>query len=88
MKFLGKLNINSERILKNEELVNLKGGYSGYGGDNGGDGETPGGGDSQSKVDACSGLKEYDNCTYYIGVQKRYGKCGKIAPNYILHCVD
>jgi hypothetical protein len=27
MKTLGKLNINSEKILKNEELVNLRGGY-------------------------------------------------------------
>lgn len=28
MKTLGKLNINSEKMLKNEELVNLKGGYT------------------------------------------------------------
>lgn len=29
MKTLGKLKINSEKMLKNEELVNLKGGYGG-----------------------------------------------------------
>ena len=27
MKKLGKLSINSEKLIKNEELVNLKGGY-------------------------------------------------------------
>lgn len=27
MKTLGKLNINSEKLLKNEELLNLRGGY-------------------------------------------------------------
>lgn len=30
MKKLGKLSINPERVIKNEELVNLRGGY--YGG--------------------------------------------------------
>lgn len=28
MKTLGKLNINSEKIMKNEELMNLKGGVN------------------------------------------------------------
>jgi hypothetical protein len=28
MKRLGKLTINPEKLIKNEELVNLKGGYS------------------------------------------------------------
>jgi hypothetical protein len=28
MKKLGKLSINPERVIKNEELVNLRGGYS------------------------------------------------------------
>ena len=32
MKKLGKLSINPEKIINNEELVNLKGGYGGYGG--------------------------------------------------------
>ena len=32
MKKLGKLSINPEKVMKNEELVNLKGGYWGYGG--------------------------------------------------------
>ena len=27
MKTLGKLKINSEKLLKNQELINLKGGY-------------------------------------------------------------
>lgn len=27
MKKLGKITINSEKVIKNEELVNLKGGY-------------------------------------------------------------
>lgn len=31
MKKLGKLSINPDRVMKNEELVNLRGGYSGYG---------------------------------------------------------
>lgn len=31
MKTLGKLTINPERVIKNEELVNLRGGYSGNG---------------------------------------------------------
>ncbi len=31
MKTLGKLNINHERVMKNEELVILKGGYSAVG---------------------------------------------------------
>lgn len=31
MKKLGKLSINPEKVLKNEELVNLRGGYGGYG---------------------------------------------------------
>ena len=31
MKKLGKLSINVDKIMKNEELVNLKGGYPGYG---------------------------------------------------------
>lgn len=31
MKKLGKLTINPEKIIKNEELVNLRGGYDGYG---------------------------------------------------------
>ena len=30
MKKLGKLSINPEKVIKNEELVNLKGGYDGY----------------------------------------------------------
>ena len=29
MKKLGKLNINSEKIMKNEELMTLRGGYDG-----------------------------------------------------------
>jgi natural product precursor len=29
MKKLGKLTINLEKVMKNEELVNLRGGYSG-----------------------------------------------------------
>ncbi len=29
MKKLGKLSISPEKIMKNEELINLKGGYSG-----------------------------------------------------------
>ena len=29
MKKIGKLSINPEKVIKNEELVNLKGGYSG-----------------------------------------------------------
>ncbi len=29
MKKLGKLSINPEKVMKNEELVNLRGGYSG-----------------------------------------------------------
>ena len=33
MKKLGKLSINPEKIIKNEELVNLRGGYDGYGED-------------------------------------------------------
>ena len=32
MKKLGKLTINPDKIIKNEELVNLRGGYDGYGG--------------------------------------------------------
>ncbi len=31
MKKLGKLSINPDRLMKNEELVNLRGGYGGYG---------------------------------------------------------
>lgn len=31
MKKLGKLTINPEKVIKNEELVNLRGGYDGYG---------------------------------------------------------
>ena len=30
MKTLGKLKINSEKMLRNEELVNLKGGYDDF----------------------------------------------------------
>jgi len=30
MKKIGKLTINPEKVIKNEELVNLKGGYDGY----------------------------------------------------------
>ena len=30
MKTLGKLKINNEKMLRNEELVNLKGGYSDF----------------------------------------------------------
>ncbi len=29
MKKLGKLSINPEKLMKNEELINLRGGYSG-----------------------------------------------------------
>ncbi len=29
MKKIGKLSINPEKVIKNEELVNLKGGYGG-----------------------------------------------------------
>lgn len=29
MKKLGKLSINSEKVMKNEELINLRGGYTG-----------------------------------------------------------
>ena len=29
MKTLGKLNINSKKLMKNEELITLKGGYGG-----------------------------------------------------------
>jgi hypothetical protein len=29
MKKLGKLNINPEKVIKNEELISLKGGYDG-----------------------------------------------------------
>ncbi len=29
MKKLGKLSINAEKVIKNEELVNLRGGYMG-----------------------------------------------------------
>lgn len=29
MKKLGKISINPEKVIKNEELVNLKGGYDG-----------------------------------------------------------
>ena len=36
MKELGKLSINPEKLMKNEELMSLRGGYGGYGGyDNG-----------------------------------------------------
>jgi hypothetical protein len=31
MKKLGKLQINSEKLMKNEELISIKGGYSGDG---------------------------------------------------------
>ena len=31
MKKLGKLSINPEKVIKNEELVNLRGGCDGYG---------------------------------------------------------
>ena len=34
MKKLGKLTINPEKVIKNEELVNLRGGYGGEGGSN------------------------------------------------------
>jgi hypothetical protein len=37
MKKLSKLSINPSKVMKNEELVNLKGGYGGY--DGGYDGE-------------------------------------------------
>ena len=30
MRKIGKLAINAEKMIKNEELVNLKGGYEGY----------------------------------------------------------
>jgi natural product precursor len=30
MKKLGKITINPEKVIKNEELINLKGGYDGY----------------------------------------------------------
>ncbi len=30
MKKLGKLSINPDKLMKNEELVNFKGGYHGY----------------------------------------------------------
>jgi len=30
MKKIGKLSINPEKVIKNEELVNLRGGYGGY----------------------------------------------------------
>jgi hypothetical protein len=30
MKKLNKLKINTEKVIKNDELVNLKGGYEGY----------------------------------------------------------
>ena len=33
MKKLGKLSINPEKVMKNEELVNLRGGYGGMGDD-------------------------------------------------------
>ena len=32
MKKLNKLQINSEKLMKNEELITLRGGYGGYGG--------------------------------------------------------
>ena len=32
MKKLGKLSINPEKLMKNEELMSLRGGYGGYGG--------------------------------------------------------
>lgn len=35
MKKLRKLTINPEKVLKNEELVNLKGGYDGFCGTSG-----------------------------------------------------
>ncbi len=31
MKTIGKLSINPEKVIKNEELVNLRGGYGGGG---------------------------------------------------------
>ena len=43
MKKLGKLSINPSKVMKNEELVRLKGGYGGgYEGGYGGGGCTPG----------------------------------------------
>ena len=31
MKKLGKLSINPEKVMKNDELIDLRGGYGGYG---------------------------------------------------------
>jgi hypothetical protein len=53
MKKLNKLQINSERIMKNEELITLRGGYDG----NENCGLTPCNGDSDCK-------KVTGSCTY------------------------
>ena len=75
MKTLGKLKINSEKLLKNEELVNLKGGY-------GSSGDCT----ATDKITACANKKEGDACCWkYNGVDST-GKCAKLAPNYVLHC--
>jgi hypothetical protein len=78
MKKLGKLNIDPSKVMKNEELVNLKGGYGGgyttegcfychivYWGDHpGGEGWCCGQPSAQACVEAISG--HYGNATINI----------------------
>ncbi len=79
MKTLGKLKINTEKILKNEELVQLRGGYDEYGGT---------GGCADNKKDACTGKTDGADCCWTYNGTTYNGKCGTSPITFEFHCVS
>lgn len=75
MKKLNKLQINSEKLIKNEELMNLRGGY--------GEPDCT----KTSKTEACAGLAHLAKCCWTYNTVVQYGKCISIYTQP-LHCSD
>ncbi len=76
MKKLKKLQINTEKLMNNEELLELKGGYDG----------NPNCA-STTKIEACEGLYEGHGCCWTWNGMIQYGKCVRIFSGP-LHCSD
>jgi hypothetical protein len=76
MKKLKKILINPEKIIKSAELISLRGGY-------GGSGDCS----ATTKIGACEGHYEYQQCCWQWNEVTQYGKCVSIYGGP-LHCSD
>jgi natural product precursor len=82
MKKLKLSNFDFSEILSREELKRIVGGDFGSGSGSGSGSKT-----GYPKIDACSGKKNCDPCSFMYNGVPSTGKCtDKLAPAYTMHC--